>query len=141
MAHELRHWSLIKLADHLIGSPLAFVDEQYAEKAWVRFDDIAALKHPQFRVMQGSIKSVDPETQVAKVMSHHTKETTELEYDYLVAATGLRRASPSVPQELTREKYLKEVRPQIEKVGKAQDGVAVIGGGERLPRIDRFGQC
>ena len=133
-------FSLMILLDHLIGSPLSFADEKYAEKAWVKFDDIAALQHPQFRCILGSVKSVDLQRKVARTAPHQKTETKELEYDFLIAATGLRRTSPSVPLDLTREKYLEEVRPHIERVSKAEHGVAVIGGGEwacvTMPLID-----
>lgn len=94
----------------------------------MKFDDILALQHPHFRCIQGSVKKVDLERKAAEVTIHETG-TTELEYDFLIAATGLRRTSPSVPLELTREKYLDEVRRHIEKVSTVKHGVAVIGGG------------
>lgn len=116
-------------ADHLIGSPLALADEEYAAKAWVRFADIPALQLSHFRFLHGSVKSVDLERKTARYTPHGTTVTEALEYDYLVAATGLRRDWPSVPQARTREEYLEEARPHIEKVGRAEHGVAVIGGG------------
>lgn len=96
----------------------------------MRFADIPALQHPSFQFRHGSAKLVDPVAKVAEFKPHQAMESENLEYDYLIAATGLRRAWPSVPQALTRTEYLDEVRPHIEKVCKAGDGVAVIGGGE-----------
>lgn len=116
--------------DHLIGSPLALADEQYGAKAWVKFAEIKALQHPQFRIKHGSVTDVDPEAKVAQIRLHGSLQTEDLEYDYLIAATGLRRAWPSVPQALTRKSYLDEIRPHIASVSKAEHGVAVIGGGE-----------
>jgi hypothetical protein len=54
----------------------------------------------------------------------------ELDYDFLVAATGLRRVWPVVPQTHTREAYLSEVGNHIDAVRTAKEGVVVIGGGK-----------
>ena len=107
----------------------------------MRFDDIAALQKPQFRFLHGAVKGVDLEAKVARYTRHGSSETEIVEYDYLVAATGLRRAWPSIPQALTREEYLGEVRPHVEKIGHAEHGVAVIGGGERLHILRRWTEC
>lgn len=104
-------------------------DEQYAEKAWVKFDDIAALQHEHFRFLHGSVKNLNLVAKVARYTPPWAVEPEAVEYDYLVAATGLQRTWPSVPESLTKEEYLEEVRPHIAKVGNAKHGVAVIGGG------------
>lgn len=70
------------------------------------------------------------EAKTALFVPHLARAPESLEYDYLVAATGLRRTWPSVPQSLTKAQYLDEVQSHIEKVGKARHGVAVIGGGQ-----------
>ncbi len=78
--------------------------------------------------MRGSVKSVDLATKRA-VVSTPTQGDVVREYDYLVAATGLRRVWPVVPQSQTRESYLDEVGGHIDTL-KASDGVVVVGGGE-----------
>ncbi|CAG8977463.1 hypothetical protein HYALB_00011811 [Hymenoscyphus albidus] len=119
---------------HLIGSPLAFSSESYAEKFWVKYTDIPALNHPSISVAQGSVSKIDPASKIATIVDHKTKETYEEKYDYFVAASGLRRDKQVVPQELNREKYLEESRKQISGVCvgeglKDGKGVVVIGGG------------
>jgi NADH dehydrogenase FAD-containing subunit len=103
--------------------------ESYAEKAWVRYEDIPALQIPNIRVIQGSVRGLDPLTKVASVATQDSTEELHLEYDYLVAATGLRRAWPVVPQSLRRKQYLLEVRDHLHNVQDAKHGIVVVGGG------------
>nr|WIL77448.1 ccp10 [Clonostachys rosea] len=115
---------------HLIGSPLAFADSDYAKKAWVRYQDIPALQnYTNIKVLQGSVSSVDPENKTATIVDNATKLPSSHSYDYFVAATGLRRVFPVVPQSLTRKQYLLEAEEQIYSVQNAKDGVVVVGGG------------
>jgi NADH dehydrogenase FAD-containing subunit len=115
--------------DHLIGSPLALADAEYAKKAWIKFQDLPGLQTPQIKFIQGSVTSVDCETKTAITVDGTTKIPTEHQYDYFVAATGLRRVWPVVPQSLTRKQYLHEVEDHIHAVANAQHGVVVVGGG------------
>lgn len=119
----------INTLDHLIGSPLAFADAEYAKKAWVKFQDVKALQVPNVNVLHGSVSSVDCEAKTATVINNTTKEVTTHEYDYLVTASGLRRVWPVVPQSLTRKQYLLEAEEQIHAVHNARHGVVVVGGG------------
>jgi thioredoxin reductase len=112
---------------HLISSPLALASEEYAPKAWTQFDRIPALKGVRF--VRGSVKSVDPEAKQAVISEADTQAEVVQDYDFLVAATGLRRVWPVVPQAQTRESYLEEVRAHIDAI-KASDGVVVVGGGQ-----------
>ncbi|KAK1639438.1 hypothetical protein BDP81DRAFT_420991 [Colletotrichum phormii] len=114
---------------HLIGSPLAFADSEYAAKSWVKFEDMASLQRPNVRFVQGSVSKVDPATKTATVLDHATKQPQDFSYDFLVAASGLRRVFPVVPQSLTRKQYLLEAEEQIQAVRNAPDGVVVVGGG------------
>ncbi|KAL7948202.1 hypothetical protein V8C42DRAFT_244780 [Trichoderma barbatum] len=114
---------------HLIGSPLALADSEYAKKAWVRFQDIPALRLPNVRFVQGSVSSVDCGAKTATVINSTTKETVTHQYDYFVTATGLRRVWPVVPQSLTRKQYLLEAETQINALDGAKDGVVIVGGG------------
>ncbi|KZZ94909.1 Pyridine nucleotide-disulfide oxidoreductase, NAD-binding domain protein [Moelleriella libera RCEF 2490] len=114
---------------HLIGSPLALADAEYAKKAWVKYQDLPCLHTPQVRVIQGSVTSVNCEAKTATTVDAATKVATTHEYDYFVAATGLRRAWPVVPQSLTRKQYLIEAGDHIHAVVNAHHGVVVVGGG------------
>lgn len=113
----------------MIGSPLALVDADYAKKAWVKFTDIPALQTPNIKVVQGTVTAVDCEDKTATVLDNATKESSTLEYDYFVAASGLRRVWPVVPQSLSRKQYLIETGEHIHAVLNAKDGVVVVGGG------------
>ncbi|KAH8589395.1 hypothetical protein B0O99DRAFT_692625 [Bisporella sp. PMI_857] len=113
---------------HLIGSPLALAEKAYAAKAWQKFNNLAAFRTSELSYIQGSVVSVDCKSKIATIKAHSGEELKE-SYDYLVAASGLRRAWPTVPQSLTQEEYIKETNAHIEKVENAKAGVVVIGGG------------
>jgi NADH dehydrogenase FAD-containing subunit len=81
-------------------------------------------------VLQGSVKSVDPQQKVATFAAHGSGETSDLRYDYFVAATGLRRAWPVVPQSLRRKQYLFEAGDHIRAATAAKHGVVIVGGGK-----------
>ncbi|KAK3179724.1 hypothetical protein K4F52_008894 [Lecanicillium sp. MT-2017a] len=114
---------------HLIGSPLALADAEYAKKAWVKFSDIPALQHPSIKVVMGSVTAVDCEAKTATTLDAATKEATVHSYDFLVAASGLRRVWPVVPQSLSRKQYLIEAGEHIHAVSNSSHGVLVVGGG------------
>ncbi|KAH6623791.1 hypothetical protein F5144DRAFT_371824 [Chaetomium tenue] len=114
---------------HVIGSPLALASEAHAEKFWVKYDDMPGLRSPNLRVLHGSVKSVDPERKVATYLAHgSTEEPEKLQYDYFVAASGLRRVWPVVPQSLRRKQYLFEAGDHIRAATSARHGVVVVGG-------------
>ncbi|WXC47458.1 hypothetical protein QX201_007176 [Fusarium graminearum] len=114
---------------HLIGSPMALADSAFSKKNWVKYSDIPGLKDPRINIIQGSVTGVDPASKKATISAHLTEEKSTLEYDYLVAATGLRRVWPVVPQSLTRKQYLFEAENHINAVQNAKHGVVVVGGG------------
>ncbi|KAK8929948.1 hypothetical protein H634G_01472 [Metarhizium anisopliae BRIP 53293] len=114
---------------HLIGSPLALADAEYAKKVWIKFQDLPGLQTPQIKFIQASVSSVDCEAKTATTIDSTTKVASTHEYDYFVAATGLRRVWPVVPQSMTRKQYLLEVEEHIHSVASAQHGVVVVGGG------------
>lgn len=116
-------------ADHLIGTPLALADSEYAKKNWVKYSDCAGLQVPNLKILQGSVTSVDPEAKTAVVTDALTKETSTHKYDYFVAASGLRRVWPVVPQSKTRKQYLLEAEKQIQNLNNAKHGVVIVGGG------------
>ncbi|KAG6141427.1 hypothetical protein E4U22_007237 [Claviceps purpurea] len=114
---------------HLIGSPLALADTEYAKKTWIKFQDLPGLATPQVKFLHGSISNVDCATRTATLVDSATKIATTHSYDYFVAATGLRRAWPVVPQSLTRKQYLLEAEEHVHAVSHAQHGIVVVGGG------------
>ncbi|KYK58450.1 Pyridine nucleotide-disulfide oxidoreductase, NAD-binding domain protein [Drechmeria coniospora] len=128
------HWD-ITIADerdgffHLIGSPLALADADYAKKAWVKFEDLAGYRDEPVRFVHGAVRSVDCAAKKVTTADVATGELTTHEYDYFIAATGLRRVWPVVPQSLTRKQYLLEVERHIRAVHDAPHGVVVVGGG------------
>ena len=69
----------------------------------------------------------------ASITLHNPGSAIEHKYDYLIAATGLRRVWPTVPQSLTRDEYLNEGRGHIDLVRGAEHGIVVIGGGTSSP--------
>lgn len=115
--------------DHLIGSPLAFASSTYANKIWTKFDDIPALQHPSLRFSRGTITAIDTEKLIATIRDSQTGVQSAHSYDYFIAATGLRRVYPVVPQGLTKKQYQIETTDHIHSVQNAADGVIVIGGG------------
>lgn len=116
---------------HTIGSPLALADEAYAAKAWVKYDDIAALRSPAIRHLHGSVTAVDMERKVARfVPARAGGEKVELGYDYLVAASGLRRVWPVVPRARRRKGFLFEVEEYVGGLVGERKEVVVVGGGE-----------
>ncbi|KAG6020729.1 hypothetical protein E4U19_006173 [Claviceps sp. Clav32 group G5] len=114
---------------HLIGSPLALADTEYAKKTWIKFQDLPGLATPQVKFLHGSISNVDCATRTITLIDRTTEIATTHSYDYFVAATGLRRAWPVVPQSLTRKQYLLEAEEHVHAVSNAQHGVVIVGGG------------
>lgn len=116
---------------HLIGSPLALADEEYAAKAWVKYDDIPALQgNRSIRVLHGSVQAVDTNNKIATYIARDMgTQTAQVPYDFLVVASGLRRPFPVVPQSLRRKQYLFEAESHIRAVTAARHGVVVVGGG------------
>ena len=106
---------------------MALASETFQKKAWRKFVDIPALKG--VNIVRGSVSKVDNKQRKATILDKDTGALTEKSYDFLVAATGLRRVWPVVPQSLTKEDYLKETQDHIDQVKNANEGVVVIGGG------------
>lgn len=96
----------------------------------MQFPSITALQHPSVTFIQGSVTKIDNVSKSAKYTTHtEAKSEQTISYDYLVAASGLRRQFPAVPQSLDKESYLREATKHISEVSNATDGVVVIGGG------------
>ncbi|KAL1954141.1 hypothetical protein VTO42DRAFT_1721 [Malbranchea cinnamomea] len=114
---------------HLIGTPLAFAAEEYAQKAWIKFRDIPALQTPEVRIIRGSATEVDCGKKTCTIREADSQNQRQESYDYLVAASGLRRTWPSAPRSLTHHEYLAETTKHIHQARDAREGVVVIGGG------------
>lgn len=125
---------------HIIGAPLALASNSYAEKAWVKYSDIAALQQPNIHIIQGTAKTIDPVSKTATITTIDTEGATStttspttldrvLPYDFFVAGSGLRRVWPVVPQSLRRKQYLLEIGSHVHSVSNARNGVLVVGGG------------
>ncbi|KAK7918029.1 hypothetical protein PG985_009903 [Apiospora marii] len=114
---------------HVIGSPLALSSKEYADKCWVDFSDVKLLQRPDVRFVHGRVQKVDPATRTATFLESSSEQPTEEKYDYFIAATGLRRAWPVVPQSLTRKTYLREAGQHIDAVRGSRHPVLVVGGG------------
>jgi NADH dehydrogenase FAD-containing subunit len=104
---------IVQCADHLIGSPLALASESYSAKAWQKFEGIPALQIPTISWTQGSAIKVDSSKKTATISDSKSGEQYEEKYDYLIAASGLRRVWPVSPQSTTREKYLPKASSKL----------------------------
>ncbi|KAF2093589.1 FAD/NAD(P)-binding domain-containing protein [Rhizodiscina lignyota] len=114
---------------HTIGAPLALASEEYAAKAWIKAANIPALRHPDISWVHGSVTSIDTSKHTASITRIDTSEPEQHRYDYLIAASGLRRVWPTVPQSLTKKSYILEAERHIDAVKDAHSGVVVVGGG------------
>ncbi|KAK3904700.1 hypothetical protein C8A05DRAFT_42263 [Staphylotrichum tortipilum] len=115
---------------HLIGSPLALASETFAQKFWIKYSDMPALQSPDIHVLQGSVTSVDPARKIA-IYTPHGNNTVpaELAYDYFIAAAGLRRPWPVVPQSLRKKEFLLKTGEHTRSSTAAKHGVVIVGGG------------
>ncbi|KAK4229197.1 apoptosis-inducing factor 2 [Podospora fimiseda] len=115
---------------HLIGTPLALADHSYAAKTWINYTDLPAVRDSSnINILQGTVKHVDQVLKTAKYVTSTTKETKTVEYDYLIAAAGLKRVWPVVPQALTKKGWLLEAGKHTDEGTKGRYGVLVVGGG------------
>lgn len=98
---------------------------------WKRYEDISALQTPAVQFIQGSVKYVDCQGKKATIIENWNEEKLTVCYDYMIAATGLRRAWPTVPRALRRKEYLLEMATHVHATESATD-IIVIGGGEEF---------
>ena len=118
---------------HVIGSPLALSSKEYADKCWVEFADVKILQRPDVRFVHGRVQKVDPETRTTTILDSASQTEQCETYDYFIAATGLRRVWPVVPQSLARKTYLLEAGRHIDAVRGSAHPVLVVGGGKCQP--------
>jgi NADH dehydrogenase FAD-containing subunit len=79
--------------------------------------------------VQGRVTEVDCGRKRCTIQETGARNFIEEHYDYLVAASGLRRTWPSAPRSLSRKAYLAEATKHISQAKHARSGVVVIGGG------------
>ncbi|KAI0377131.1 FAD/NAD(P)-binding domain-containing protein [Hypomontagnella monticulosa] len=114
---------------HVIGSPLALASPAYSEKAWVKFKDIPVLQRPNVRFIHGTVSKVDCDNKAATILEQPNQAERAESYDFFIAATGLRRVWPVVPQSARREEYLEETRRHIDAVTNSTAPILIVGGG------------
>jgi NADH dehydrogenase FAD-containing subunit len=93
----------------------------------MKFCSLPALQVPNLKIIQGSITAVDCGRKVATIKT--SSGGREEGYDYLIAASGLRRVFPVVPQSLSEKAYLQEAMEQVENIKSSKETIVVIGGG------------
>jgi hypothetical protein len=88
---------------------------------------LPALQVPNLKIIQGSITVVDCGSKAATIKT--SSGGREEGYDYLVAASRLRRVFPVVRQSLSEKDYLQEAKEQVENIKSSKEAIVVIGGG------------
>lgn len=121
----------IVLEVHTVGAPLAHVSREHVQPFWKKFSNIKSLKRPNVHFVQGSVENVDTQNMAARVRTTGSGANQKIPYHSFVAATGLQRAWPIVPNKHNFEGYVNDANALIENIGLAED-VMVIGGGKRL---------
>ncbi|KAI9732775.1 MAG: hypothetical protein M1834_003713 [Cirrosporium novae-zelandiae] len=117
-----------------MGAPLAHTTKVAVERSWKLFHEIPALKRPEVKILNGKARSVDFENKMLTFTSNPALENEQgnevkVHYDYLVAATGLRRQWPIAPQAKDKDSYMKDAIRQIEKLERVEGNIVVVGGG------------
>ncbi|EXL73124.1 hypothetical protein FOPG_11469 [Fusarium oxysporum f. sp. conglutinans race 2 54008] len=114
---------------HLVGSPLALFDGEYAKKAWIKYQDIPEMHGSLIKHIHGTVTEVDCVEKKAVVIDRITKMRMIQSYDILVAASGLRRAWPIAPRAKTKDEFLSHIVHHATSVEGASRGVVIVGGG------------
>jgi NADH dehydrogenase FAD-containing subunit len=103
--------------------------EEFADKAWKKYDEIPALQSPEISFTQGRATAVDCERKIAVITDTLTGVKSKEQYDYLIVSTGLRRDWPTIPQALRKKEYLAETTGHARAARSARECAVVIGGG------------
>lgn len=122
---------------HTMGSPLALTTPGYAERAWRGYADCSSLERAGVEFIHGQVSSVDVLDKVVKYQTLTSSPTesvvsTEIHYDYLIAATGLNRAWPIVPFHYTKHTYLKDIEGQRTGLEQVKGAIVIVGGGRQF---------
>jgi NADH dehydrogenase FAD-containing subunit len=118
---------------HTIGTPLVHTSPDIArntQRMWKRYEEIPYLR--DVRVVQGRVQSVDPvRKQLVYAPSNWSdgEKGKTMAYDYLVCATGLKRAWPVQPRATTKADFIRDTKELVEELIEAKESVVVVGGG------------
>lgn len=88
------------------------------------------LQRPNVRFIHGTVNKIDCDNKAATILEQPNQEERAEAYDFFVAATGLRRVWPVVPQSARREDYLEEAHRHINAVANSTAPVLIVGGGK-----------
>ncbi|KAJ3213929.1 hypothetical protein HDU67_002293 [Dinochytrium kinnereticum] len=105
-----------------IASIRSVVEPGYSDKLWVPYTNLF-LKNKRSKVVQAKGVEVDAERKSVKLSNGE-----EVEYDYLVVATGTRLPPPGKTDKLTKAEAKADAEAIVNAV-KAASAVAIIGGG------------
>jgi NADH dehydrogenase FAD-containing subunit len=116
---------------HSVGAPLGQISFKDAGDMWIRYDEIAWLKAQNDKetgvtVLQGNVTRLDLESKTISLAS--PSASTDVKYDYLLVATGMRRSLPVVPESLNRDAYELDVETFEKELG-TYGSIVIVGGG------------
>lgn len=117
---------------HTVGAPLGQISVSFANEFWIKYEDIEKGKSvdEDVRFIQGTACCLDTSSKVLKYrLPGSESEKGELEYDYLIAATGLRRGWPVVPRFSQKSQHLNDVE-QLERELNGCSRIVLVGGGK-----------
>ncbi|KAA8905682.1 oxidoreductase [Sphaerosporella brunnea] len=117
---------------HTVGTPLVHTSPNYAKTTqhfWKKYEDIPYLRGVE--VLQGRVESVHPDRKELLYVPADSdgEKGKSLAYDYLVCATGLKRAWPVQPRTTKKEEFVRDTKKLVEELIDAKDSVVVVGGG------------
>jgi len=78
------------------------------------------------------MQQLDCAAKSATYLDITTNSQKQLDYDYVIIATGIRRQWPVVPQVSTHVEYVREGLKHVGSVAGAKNGVVVVVGGGML---------
>jgi len=117
------------LAVHSVGAPLAHVSGAHTADSWKRFAGQRVLRQANVHFVLGSMQKLDCARKSATYLDLASNTERQLDYDYVVVATGVRRQWPVVPRVSTHGEYVREGLRHVETVAGARNGVVVVVGG------------
>jgi apoptosis-inducing factor 2 len=135
-----RHILTLSASVHSVGAPLAHVTKAYTNHMWKRYTHLNELQHPDLSFLHGSVTNLNPETCTAKYVPAGQLKEEQLEYDYVILATGLKRHWPAVPKSGYYADYMREAYDFIDSITGngigTERNVVVIGAGTSIRSID-----
>jgi NADH dehydrogenase FAD-containing subunit len=112
-----------------MGAPLSQTSLDFADEAWLPFDEIPQLAKAKesVSITQGTAQRLRIEENTLDYVDP-TGTRKSIGYDYAVVATGLRREWPVAPRALDKKNFMRDTSAQLARFSKARV-IAVIGGG------------